>query len=302
MPRPNDNGRFFEYLVTRELVEKFNLKLTERAEADQIRDKVKEVKTGVYDKMLSATVKIAEWLDGELTLDENAILDRLPDRNVTGFSHEDISIQDLTRKINFSLKWNHTAVFHGRIGACKTWPGIESISPLIQKYEDEKQKFFSDLHTLIPIGKRFANNGIYEQYREIWSDFVFKLHESAKEFLVSACNTPENTQYLFRTILGSGSDQYRVLVKDRKRRNVIIEDLRHIKLPKSLEIENIQRISSTDERSHYVWHLVFKFDNGLIVDGRNKQDSGTMAITPKMKMDWQVLDWGNSGVVETTLI
>ena len=38
MSRPNDNGRFFEYLVTRELVEKFNLKLTERAEADQIRD------------------------------------------------------------------------------------------------------------------------------------------------------------------------------------------------------------------------------------------------------------------------
>ena len=60
-------------------------------------------------------------------------------------------------------------------------------------------------------------------------------------------------------------------------------------------------MSGKDARSSYVWHLVFCFDNGIKIDARNKHDSVTMAKTPKLKPDWQVIDWGNSGMIENIL-
>ena len=142
--------------------------------------------------MLGATKKIVDWLQSELTLDEHSILDRLPDKNAMGFSHEDISIKDANnRKINFSLKHNHSAVFHGRIVACKDWTGVDPLSPLVQKYENEKKVIISNVQTLIPIGTKFADGGVYEKYREPWSNFIYELHESAKKFLISACDSPK---------------------------------------------------------------------------------------------------------------
>ena len=54
-------------------------------------------------------------------------------------------------------------------------------------------------------------------------------------------------------------------------------------------------------RSNYVWHLVFEFDNGIVIDARNKQDSRFMKVTPQLKSDWQVLDWVSSGMKEKFL-
>lgn len=297
--KENDNGRYFEYLISKELEEKFKLVLTERAKADQERDREKQIAPKTYDQMLSATKKIVDWLQSELSLDQHSILDRLPDKNAMGFSHEDISIQDANnRKINFSLKHNHSAVFHGRIVACKDWTGVDPLSPLVQKYENEKKVIISNVQTLIPIGTQFADGGVYEKYREAWSNFIYELHESAKNFLTSACDSPKCTQNLFKTILGPGGDQYRVLKKGSR---VIVQDLRSLTKPNSVEIRNIQKITANDERSKYVWHLVFEFDNGIKINGRNKQDSRTMKKTPALKSDWQVIDWGESGIVETIL-
>ena len=91
------------------------------------------------------------------------------------------------------------------------------------------------MQTLIPIGTQFADRGIYEKYRETWSNFIFELHESAKKFLISACDSPKHTQNLFKTILGPGGDQYRVLKKGSK---VIVQDLRSLTKPNSVEIKN----------------------------------------------------------------
>ena len=297
--KENDNGRYFEYLISKELEEKFKLVLTERAKADQERDREKQIAPKTYDQMLSATKKIVDWLQSELSLDEHSTLDRLPDKNAMGFSHEDISIKDANnKKINFSLKHNHSAVFHGRIVACKDWTGVDLLSPLVQKYENEKKVIISNVQTLIPVGTQFADGGIYEKYRETWSNFIYELHESAKKFLISACDSPKYTQNLFKTILGPGGDQYRVLKKGSK---VFVQDLRSLTKPNSVEIRNIQKISANDERSRYVWHLVFEFDNGIKINARNKQDSRTMKKTPALKSDWQVIDWGESGIVETIL-
>ena len=80
-----------------------------------------------------------------------------------------------------------------------------------------------------------------------------------------------------------------------------IQDLRNLSLPNKVKIDNVQNLSDKYPRSSYVWHLVFCFDNGIKIDARNKQDSGTMATTPKLKLDWQVIDWGNSGMIEKIL-
>ena len=90
-----------------------------------------------------------------------------------------------------------------------------------------------------------------------------------QKFLISACDSPKHTQNLFKTILGPGGDQYRVL----KKRSIIVQDLRSLTKPNSVEIRNIQKISANDARSKYVWHLVFEFDNGIKINARNKQDS-----------------------------
>ena len=99
--------------------------------------------------------------------------------------------------------------------------------------------------------------------------------------------------------MGTGNDQYRILKKGNK---VIIQDLRNIKIPTKFTIENIQKLNKkNDPRSLYVWHLVLKFNNGLVINGRTKHDSKTMSKSPKIKTDWIIDDWGNSGLIEEIL-
>ena len=98
--------------------------------------------------------------------------------------------------------------------------------------------------------------------------------------------------------MGAGSDEFRVLKKNKK---VIVQDLRSLLLPTSVKISNAQKDSDKDVRSKYVWHLVFEFNNGIVIDARNKHDSGLMQVTPKLKSNWKVVDWGSSGMIEKVL-
>ena len=50
-----------------------------------------------------------------------------------------------------------------------------------------------------------------------------------------------------------------------------------------------------------MWHLIFNFNNGLKVSGRSKQDSSTMKSVPSVKHDWQIKDFGKSGISEKEL-
>tara|TARA_B100000123_G_scaffold96843_1_gene70633 strand:+ start:1347 stop:2246 length:900 start_codon:yes stop_codon:yes gene_type:complete len=295
--RPNDNGRYFEFLLTDFLVNEFKISLTERAKIDQERDKEKVVDSKVLKKMNDSVIKIKNWLEKQVELNSECILDRLPDKDVNQSTHADISIIG-SKKISFSLKHNHDGIFHGRIGACSNWPGIDKQSSLTTKFEKNKKNLYLDIQKKIPIGTKFADKGIYEEYREEWSKFVYELHELARNFLNKACKDTHKTRNLFNTILGSGSDEFRILQKNSK---VIVQDLRNLSLPNKVKIDNVQNLSDKDPRSSYVWHLVFCFDNGIKIDARNKQDSGTMATTPKLKLDWQVIDWGNSGMIEKIL-
>jgi len=297
--KQNDNGRYFEFLITKQLHEDHHLQLTERAKNDQIRDQEKVIEEKTVGEMISASSKIIKWLRSELELNEHSTLDRLPDKDQSGSSHADISISDSTgKKVSFSLKHNHDAVFHGRIVSCTNWPGVDSKSSIAINFNQTKKDLFLKLQKIIPIGTRFAKGGIYNEYRDVWSEFVYELHEAAKQFLIDACQDEINTQNLFRTIMGAGSDEFRVLKKNKK---VIVQDLRSLLLPTSVKISNTQKNSDKDVRSNYVWHLVFEFNNGIVIDARNKQDSGLMQVTPKLKSNWKVVDWGSSGMIEKVL-
>jgi len=297
--KQNDNGRYFEFLITKQLHEDHHIQLTERAKNDQIRDQEKVIEEKTVGEMISASSKIIKWLRSELELNEHSTLDRLPDKDQSGSSHADISISDSTgKKVSFSLKHNHDAVFHGRIVSCTNWPGVDSKSSIAINFNQTKKDLFLKLQKIIPIGTRFAKGGIYNEYRDVWSEFVYELHEAAKQFLIDACQDEINTQNLFRTIMGAGSDEFRVLKKNKK---VIVQDLRSLLLPTSVKISNTQKNSDKDVRSNYVWHLVFEFNNGIVIDARNKQDSGLMQVTPKLKSNWKVVDWGSSGMIEKVL-
>lgn len=297
--KQNDNGRYFEFLITKQLHEDHHLQLTERAKNDQIRDQEKVIEEKTVGEMISASSKIIKWLRSELELNEHSTLDRLPDKDQSGSSHADISISDSTgKKVSFSLKHNHDAVFHGRIVSCTNWPGVDSKSSIVINFNQTKKDLFLKLQKIIPIGTRFAEGGIYNEYRDVWSEFVYELHEAAKQFLIDACQDEINTQNLFRTIMGAGSDEFRVLKKNKK---VIVQDLRSLLLPTSVKISNAQKDSDKDVRSKYVWHLVFEFNNGIVIDARNKHDSGLMQVTPKLKSNWKVVDWGSSGMKEKFL-
>ncbi len=43
MSTSNDNGRYFEYLVTKNFVNKYGVQLTKRAKNDQLRDSKKKL-------------------------------------------------------------------------------------------------------------------------------------------------------------------------------------------------------------------------------------------------------------------
>ena len=292
--KQNDNGRYFEFLVTKNLVDSGKVTLTERALKDQERDSSKKVTEKNLLEMQSAAIKISSWLSKQLTLNKNTILDRLPDKNITK-THEDISLQDQEGKvISFSLKHNHEAIFHGRILSCNNWLGMSEENKFLMEFNKNKKNIIQDVQKKIPIGIQFAEGGILEEYRETWSEFIFKIHEEAKTFLSHANNKKVYLENLFNTIIGSGGNQYRVLKKNKK---VFVQNLSNLQIPDSVEIDNFQK-PTKDIRSSYVWHLKLKFSNGLIVEGRNKQDSRFMSKTPKIKPDWVVKEWGESGIEE----
>ena len=75
----NNNGRFFEYLVTQHLEDNFEVKLTENAKLDQERDSEKEFHINLKTKQLmqDAIPKISSWLESKIVLDKETIVEAL---------------------------------------------------------------------------------------------------------------------------------------------------------------------------------------------------------------------------------
>jgi hypothetical protein len=212
--------------------------------------------------------------------------------------------------LSFSLKHNHGAISHARIGsvASNNWLGIEKDKKILNTFEVKKKDLISSLQNTIPIGTVFAGarfdetkrKGVKKIYWQVWKDFIKDLHDEVMNFFINGttCNE-EAVKNLFKKIVGPGKDQYRVLKKGNK---VIIQTIKDLKIPGKVKIKNIQIPNEKDPRSFYVWHLILEFDNGMIIQGRTKQDNKEMKLKgPSIKTDWQVTHWGNSGMSEIEL-
>ena len=68
----------------------------------------------------------------------------------------------------------------------------------------------------------------------------------------------------------------------------------------SFKIEKFQEIKESDPRSRYIWRINIIFSNGVVVNCRPKQDKKIMKDKPQIKPAWQVRDWGNCGMEETS--
>ena len=308
--KENDQGRYFEYLVSKKIQNKYKVSLTKRAQKDQSRDCRKKVASKKIRSMELASEKICNWLSENLDLDEDSTLDRLPDREFDKQTHEDISIVDKNNKtLSFSLKHNHDAIFHGRVTAVASnnWLNIdkEKNQNIINTFEKNKQNLIMNLQKTIPIGTVFAGarfdetqrKGVKKIYWQVWKEFIRDLHNEVKSFLIKGTNYNEGAvRNLFQKIVGNGDYQYRVLKKGNR---IHIQTINDLKLPDKVKIKNIQIPNDKNPCNFYVWHLVFEFNNGMIIDARNKQDDIIMKSKgPAVKSDWKVTCWGESGMHE----
>ena len=135
-------------------------------------------------------------------------------------------------------------------------------------------------------------------YSEYWSNFVQSIFHEMKTVLLFANSDSKYILNLFNKIIGDGDNQYRIILKNN---SLLIEDLDSLKKPKSINVTIKQKIRENDIRTNYVWYLCINFDNGLKIEARSKQDSSKMKKVPPIKPDWQVVDWGKSGMIEEKL-
>ena len=294
--RENDNGRYFEFLITKQLFDDYGVILSDRAQRDQVRDANKPIEKEVQDKMLCASEKISNWINEKISLNNETTVDRLPDIGSGQTTHSDISIRDAqNRELAFSLKWNSGSVFHGRPWTACKWAGIPKEDARHKTFKKNTESLKHILFSKIPVGTKFADGGIYDTYQEHWSNFAKSVFEEMKEVFLSGNEDREVISNLFRKIVGDGSDQFRIIAK--KNGEILIQDLTNLKPPTGIDISIYQK----DTKTNYVWYLRLDFNNGVRIEARSKQDSRTMKNPPPLKPDWKVEHWGNSGMSQQEL-
>ena len=298
--KENDNGRYFEYLVAKKLVESYKVSLTDRAENDQLRDAKKSIDLKTEKRMVNSLDKICSWIESKINLSEKTILDRLPDIGNDRKTHDDISIRDQYGKsLSLSLKHNSTSIFHGRPWTVCDWVGIDKDHVQAKKFKNNKNSIIKTLHSQIPPDTRFSENRkIMDIYSENWSDFVESIFHEMKTVLLFANSDSTYILNLFNKIIGDGENQSRIILKNN---SVLIQSLDSLKKPKNINVTIKQKTRENDIRTNYVWYLYINFDNGLKIKARSKHDSSKMTKVPPLKPDWQVEDWGKSGMTEEKL-
>lgn len=298
--KENDNGRYFEYLIAKRLVESYKVLLTDRAKDDQLRDAKKNIDAKTKKNMINSLDKICSWIASKINLNEQTTLDRLPDIGNKRKTHDDISLTtENGENLSFSLKHNSTSIFHGRPWTVCNWIGIDADHAIFKEFKNNKDNIIETLHSHIPPGKTFSKNRkIMEIYSDYWSCFVQSIFNEMKTVLLYANSDNKLVLNFFNKIIGDGENQYRIILK---KNSLIIEDLDNLVKPKIMNVSIKQKIRENDIRTNYVWYLCIHFDNGLKIEARSKQDSSKMKKVPPIKPDWQVVDWGKSGMIEEKL-
>jgi len=303
----NDNGRYFEYLISKYLSEEFGVILTPRASEGQLRDQVKSEKIKEVNKlkMVKSLETIADWIQTKISLNIKTELDRLPDKDSknTESGHSDIDLRSPEKKIALSIKYNHQAVFHGRPYTLPEQCGFDESSDEAKKFMKEQYQRSDELRSRIAPGTEFAlpeRKGVKEEYQKDWGDCMRDLVMNSSNFLNSHGQNKNLVKFIFNTIIGSvktmsGEETYRLILKGKK---LTIQDISSLSYPKSLKAEAKQR------GVIYQWFLFITFDSGLVIKSRYKHDERVITnfnTQLKIKPDWQVEDWGKSGMKEESV-
>ena len=294
--KSNTNGRYFEYLISNYIQNKFNVSLSDRALGDQKRDQEKEqyIARSDLDVMHAALKPITNWIQKKIKLDNRTSYDRLPDKGskLSGAGHSDIELNRDSKSISHSLKFNHSAVFHGRPYTLPQACGFSSNSKEANEFRSTQLEECKKVREFIKPGTQFASNGILEEYTAPWAKFMQSIVFNQAAFLNKYATDQDINSNLFNSIIGGGKNKYRIIL-DSKKKQLHFEDITNLCHPTSFKAEVKQ------EGISYQFYLVITFNNGLILMSRHKHDSrymtnhGTQVL---IKPDWQVADWGDSGM------
>jgi len=298
--RSNDNGRYFEYLIAEQLKDYLSIELSDNAKKDQARDSKKKsfIKEKDINIMLLASIKISSWISNELTINPDMVLDRLPDnpKNKKDFSHSDITISNKTTKFGLSIKYNNESMWHARMYNFFSHMGFSKNQKGVKDFIENTKKHSRICKSSIPPFTIFSKDRkILPKYLDAWKEFAKNMSMNISDFINENSKDREKVITLYKSILGNDVNNYRIMTEGNY---LIIQDLSKLKFPKSVVAKVIQKANS------HVFYIHIKFDNGLVVEARTKQDSSKMVSEKaqiKIKPDWKVESWGESGMVEKTI-
>ena len=297
--RSNNNGRFFEYLITKYLHEIYQLLLSEQTLKDQLRDSLKsdQIKDVTKKAMENSLPTIAAWIKTKINFEKKTYLDRLPDQNKTENrnDHSDIKIFNEVKQIGISVKYNHKAVFHGRPYNLPIKCGFKKDSLESIQFQNIQMNRTNELKEIIPPGTIFSDNGVKEEYQAVWAEFMKDIVSNCSNFLNEHGRNKNTVRFVYKTIVGASfntpyEDRFRLILDKNK---LIIEDISNLTLPNTMTSSILQK------GVIYQWFLCIRFDNGLLIECRHKHDSNEMSkfnTQVKIKPDWQIVDWGDSGM------
>ena len=290
----NDNGRYYEYLLTELIISKYGVVPSIQTKQDQARDRNKNIKEKTKKDMVLSLSNIENWLNKVITLDKKCIIERLPDKNLIEPTHDDIKIIKNNEELGFSLKHNHESIFHGRAFTCHKWCGLPDKDPLSLKYLNSIGLLNNALkEQIFPLTKFSVDKNILEEYKEPWSSYARDMFEEMSHLI----NNVNGARELYKRIIGHGSSSYRILKKPNSKK-IIVQNLKNLTEPSSV-CSSVQQRNKSDK--WWVWQLNLDFSNGLKIEARSKWDTSVMTkknSNPPLKPDWVVADWGRSGMTE----
>lgn len=274
------NGRALEYKIIDYLIgeqSKFKVILGEQAKSDQQRDifKYESLPVELKNSYSKTAVIIHNWLLGLIDCKE-IFIDKNTDASGKRGDVTDIRIVFGGRKVNLSVKHNHSALKHQRPPTTAIWCGYDKKSRedvgFRKAYNDIINRFLIDAKTIMPEAQNFrdlvAKKGDY-----IKNNLYYPICELVSNTINNLCIDKKHAQYLFNFLVGSTSF-YKVI--DFVNRVLVLDFTR---------IPQAENVRAAVEGKSYIY---LNFSNGWKLSMR--LHTAASKIGKSLKFDTQALD------------
>lgn len=206
--KSNDNGRAFEFIITKKLSD-LGATLSNHAKQDQQRDlsKIPNLDNFLKLDMEKASNSIILFLQNEGIDIKNSTVDRLTDDVAKKGDVTDIIVKDNNNRINLSIKNNHKATKHPRPGSIPSnWLNLGKKGYISEEF-NEKYKEINDnfIQKMNDENHQFTT---FKELKEIDNDFINKnLYAPICNLSVDTLNLKNNdkdaSKYLFEFLTGT---------------------------------------------------------------------------------------------------